>query len=246
MATYIKHLEDQYNNKTFKRKMDYIDYNIGKFIKERRNNTVKILEVGPGMGESIKYFNNLNINDIDVIDNDRNILNNIKNNYLVSNVFLSDNVSNIKNKIKYYDLIVMIQVLEHIPIINQVETVKLLVSRLKVGGRLYMVVPNANNPLGIVERYGDYQHTTAFTEQSLKDLVHRVGAKNLSYEIKGFEIPPYTITNIIRIVFQKLLHLFLLLLMIVNGGVHFKIMTPNIALCITKDKSENTSRPFVK
>ena len=113
-------------------------------------------------------------------------------------------------------------------------TLKLLYKHLIKGGFLIIVVPNGNNPLGLIERYGDLQHTNCFTEQSLKDLVNISEIKNYKLEIRGYEIPPYDLLNIIRIFFQKTLHFILLLIMIINGGIYFKTMTPNIMLVIKK------------
>ena len=75
----------------------------------------------------------------------------------------------------------------------------------------------------------------AFTSQSLKDLVMGSGIVNYNLEIRGYSIPPYSLINLIRILLQKILHLILLGLMVVNGGSFFKVMTPNLTLIIEKE-----------
>ena len=141
-----------------------------------------------------------------------------------------------KNRLRQYDLIVLIQVLEHLPSSLYFPVLKKLYSRLKNEGLILIVVPNANNPLGLTERYGDLQHQNAFTEQSLKDLAIGSGISNCGIDIKGYSIPPYSLINVVRIIFQKILHLFLLMIMVINGGTYFKEMSPNITLII-KNKS---------
>ena len=233
MADYIKHLKGEYSENTFNRKVDYIKYNFGDVVNALPKNA-KVLEVGPGMGEMVSYLNNLGITNIDVVDNDRNILKLIKEKYKVKNNYLADDVLRIGKKLGVYDIIVLIQVLEHLPLVKQPDIIKTLYAYLKKGGYIIIVVPNANNPLGLVERYGDLQHTTSYTNRSLEDLVIESRIKECKIQISGFEIPLYSTINIIRIIFQKILHLFLLLVMMINGGTFFKTMTPNIVLRIKK------------
>jgi len=232
--TYLSHLGASYNDKTFKRKVNYIRYNFGKIISEVIIPGGKVLEIGPGKGEFVKYLNNLAINDIDVVDSDSGVINLVKGTFKINNSFLCDDVSRISKKLGKYDLIMMIQVLEHIPIEKYVSTLRVLYKHLNSRGCLIIVVPNANNPLGLVERYGDLQHRNSFTEMSLRDLVNIAGIRNCDFEITGFSIPPYSLINLVRIVLQKAVHLFLMFLLILNGGVFSKTMTPNISLIIKK------------
>ncbi len=53
-------------------------------------------------------------------------------------------------------------------------------------------------------------------------------------EVKGYEIPPYSLINVIRIFFQKLLHFVILIMSMMNGGSYSKMLTPNITLIVRK------------
>lgn len=232
---YLTRLESVYNSKSFKRKFNYIKYNFGPIIQKLKvKKNISILEIGPGKGEFIKYLYSHGIRDIDIIDNDKNVLKNLNKEFQISNTYHSDDVISEKSKLRRYDLIILVQVLEHISPETYFSIIKVLYSKLKKDGYIVIVVPNAGNPLGLIERYGDLQHQTSFTEQSLKDLVIGSAIDDYDLEIRGYLIPPYHLVNIIRIVFQKLLHLFLLVIMIINGGTFFKIMNPNISLIIRK------------
>lgn len=235
MSQYRNHLEQMYDKSTFKRKVDYLKYNLGYLVHDLSKGAT-ILEVGPGMGELVYYLNRIGVYEIDIVDNDKAILENIKSKYRIKNPYLNQNLSQIDNKLRQYDIIVLIQVFEHLPINIYKDILTTLYKHLKVGGSLIIVVPNANNPLGMVERYGDLQHFNSFTEQSLKDLLNLAGFRNFEFQIKGFEIPPFDLLNIIRIILQKILHTILLVLMIINGGIFFKTMTPNIMLIIRKNR----------
>lgn len=235
MSSYVKHLEELSTVATLRRKKNYIDYNLNNCFRVIGFRNIKILEVGPGLGEFESYLNDKQVYDIDIVDNDKSILEYVSKKYKIRNFYLTKDTSFVDKKLGSYNLIFLMQVLEHLPVDKYATTVRLLYKHLERGGFLVVVVPNANNPLGLIERYGDLQHTGSFTEQSLKDLINVSGIKDYSLEIKGYEIPPYDLVNILRIILQKILHLILLAVMIVNGGIFFKTMTPNISLFIRKN-----------
>ena len=214
--------------------MDYVDYNFGQVIKNLPSKSCKILEIGPGMGEGVAYLNGRGFRNIDIVDNDKNVLAVVADRFDVDKKYCVDDLTAIDDKAGKYDLVILIQVLEHLPLDQQAKIVGMLFSHLTKNGVMIIVVPNANNPLGMTERYGDLQHQNSFTQQSLVDLVENSKVKNCDYKITGFEIPPYSVLNLIRIVLQKLLHFVLFLIMIINGGVYFRIMTPNAVLRLHK------------
>lgn len=233
--SYLSHLNSLIGKKTLKRKIEYYRFNFGKELdKIKLNKRVSVLELGPGKGEFIFFLKKFGIDDIDIFDNDINIVNFLNKKYKVSNSILSTDISLVKNKLRKYDSIVAVQLLEHLPIESYSAFIRTIYSKLKKGGYIIIVVPNANNPLGLIERYGDLQHQNSFTEQSLKDLVINSNISNYDINIKGYYIPPYSFINIIRIIMQKILHILLLIIMIINGGTYFKIMTPNIVLILRK------------
>lgn len=234
MSMYIKHLQELSNKKTSQRKKDYIDYNLKEYFEKIGYQNIEVLEVGPGMGEFENYLNEKKVSDIDIVDNDKSILDYVSKKYKIRKKYLTKDLSLIAGQFQSYNFIFLMQILEHIPRDKYHTVLRLMYNHLKKGGYLVIVVPNANNPLGLTERYGDLQHTGSFTQQSLRDLVSLSGINNYLMEIRGYEIPPYDVLNIVRIILQKILHVILLAVMIVNGGIYFKTMTPNIMLVVRK------------
>lgn len=234
MNNYVKHLEELSTQATLRRKKDYIDYNLKKYFKSIGFKRIKVLEVGPGLGEFESYLNDKDVDTIDIVDNDKSILDYVSRKYGISKSYLTKNILFLDGQLDKYNFIFLMQVLEHLPSDKYAAILRILYKHLDKGGFLVVVVPNANNPLGLVERYGDLQHTGSFTEQSLKDLVNVSGIEGYSMEVRGYEIPPYDPLNVLRIILQKVLHLILLSMMIINGGIYFKTMTPNIMLTIKK------------
>jgi len=70
-----------------------------------------------------------------------------------------------------FDLIFMMDVLEHMNSSDQLRTLAAVGELLVPGGRLILSVPNANASFGLRWRYNDWTHETSFTEHSLEFLL---------------------------------------------------------------------------
>lgn len=236
MKTYVHRLQDMYNPQTYKRKLNYIQYNFSKYIDKFNKKDISVLEIGPGLGEFVYHLNQRGIACIDVLDNDKAVLKYIKSNYKIRNSILTGDIEGVQNKLGQYSIIFLLQVLEHIPKRRYKTYIKILFKHLCPQGYLIITVPNGGTPLGLSERYNDLQHETLFTEHSLRELANYSEILNYDIEIKGYMIPPFNLINIVRIIFQKVYHLFLSILYIINAGVYIKIHNPNISLIIKKNK----------
>jgi len=232
MKNYLEYLESIQTPKNFQRKVEYLKYNFSKYFNQKE---ISVLEVGPGLGEFVHFLNQKGIKTIDLIDQDKDILQNIKQKYLVRKIFLGD-ISSIQIKDKY-DVIFLLQVLEHIPKTKYHELLNTLYKQLNKDGKIIITVPNGNNPFSLTERYSDLTHQMLFTENSLKELPNYCNlSKTTNLDIQPYNIPPYSLINIIRIILQKIIHIFIFLGLVLNGGVYSQLLTPNITLIIAKNK----------
>jgi len=233
MKNYLDYLESLYNPETSRRKIDYIKYNFSSYLKKFNANS-RILEIGPGFGEFISLLNSKEITDIDIIDNSQDILESIKSHFKIKQTFLADDIKKVDKKLKKYEIIFLLQVLEHIHPEKYKDFIQILYKHLKPHGYMIITVPNAGNLLGFSERYNDLQHQASFTEISLGQLPSFCEIENYQVEIKGYKIPPYNLINIIRIIAQKIFYCFVSILYVINAGVNLKIYNPNISLIIKK------------
>lgn len=232
MENYTNYLESMYSPKTFKRKLQYIQYNFWYFFDEKVRN---ILEIWPWLGELIDFSKSKNINNISIVDNDKGVIDYCNKNYKITESFLIKNsVKEIDWSLKKYDIIFMNQILEHIVKDDQIETLKILYNKLNTWGKLIINVPNAWNFLTMTEIYADITHTTAFTDNSLKEIAMQIVNQKDEVIIKWYQIPPYNVINIVRIILQKILHSIQLLMYIAHWWSYSKILTPNISLVIKK------------
>jgi 2-polyprenyl-3-methyl-5-hydroxy-6-metoxy-1,4-benzoquinol methylase len=84
-----------------------------------------------------------------------------------------------------FDLIFLMDVLEHMDKGEQLRTLAAASELLVPSGRLILSVPNANASFGLRWRYIDWTHETAFTEHSLEFILlnsHFTNLKFLPYE----------------------------------------------------------------
>lgn len=74
-----------------------------------------------------------------------------------------------------FELILILDVLEHVPREHQFEFLTSLHAALAPSGRLICTVPNANSSLAPRQRYMDWTHQGGFTEHSLEFALHHGG-----------------------------------------------------------------------
>lgn len=236
MVSYLTHLQQVGDTiETCARKLAYIRHNYGPLISAYSGPTV--LDVGPGMGVLISYLQTQRVKAIDALDNDVSVLKHIVRTYPIRHTFRSRS-NNLTEIVKgRYDLIFLMQIVEHIPKSAYHSFLYPLYRTLKPGGKMIIMVPNGGNPLNLLERYSDLQHENLFTEFTLTDLPALCGMTHYSLLIEPYRIPPDSLVNSLRILIQSVIHFVMRLLVMGNGGVYQKIMTPNISLIITKEKS---------
>lgn len=232
MADYSDYLTRISSPDTFHRKGAWLKHNFGRLFSAGQ----RVLEVGPGLGEFLNFVGERGITNIDVVDRDRGVLDRVKANFPVRNSWAcsAEEIATLDGELKEYDRIFILQVMEHIETKCLGGFLRTLYSHLAPGGLIVITVPNGANPLSIVERYSDITHHNLFSENSLRELVELSELPGALCRIQGYRIPPVSFVDIVRIGLQRVLHLFLKGLLIVNGGVFFSIYDPNITLIIEK------------
>ncbi len=89
-----------------------------------------------------------------------------------------------------FHLILALDLIEHIPVDQQLEFVHALLTALVPGGKLICTVPNANSILASRYRYICWTHHASFTEHSLDFLLYNAGFRDIQIgEIEYFERP---------------------------------------------------------
>ncbi len=233
MADYSEYLARISDSATFDRKGKWLCHNFSSLFAPSQ----RVLEIGPGRGEFLHFAREQGCAFVDVVDRDRGVLEYVKADPIVRRRWQcsAENIHELESELGEYDRIFLLQVMEHIETQHLQRFVAALYSRLAPGGKIVITVPNGANPLSIVERYSDITHHNLFSENSLRELVELSGLPGARCDIRGYRIPPTGVIDIARICLQRVLHLFLKGLLIVNGGVFFSIYDPNVTLVVTRE-----------
>ncbi|MBX3057492.1 MAG: class I SAM-dependent methyltransferase [Anaerolineae bacterium] len=93
----------------------------------------------------------------------------------IENVVCADGLTYLKETAYQFDLVVMSDVLEHLPKEDVLPTLQAIHMKLKSGGRVLIKVPNMSNPFNIRSRYVDFTHETSFTTESLAQILRVTG-----------------------------------------------------------------------
>lgn len=95
---------------------------------------------------------------------------------------VSDTIDYLREHRGRFGLVLLLDVLEHIPVPIQIDLVRAIREALRPGGRLIVTVPNANSPLAARWRYNDYTHSSSFTEHSLFFVLSNAGFGEISMD----------------------------------------------------------------
>ena len=87
----------------------------------------------------------------------------------------ADTIAFLRQRAGQFQLLLCLDVLEHVPHDVQLPFAAALAGALTPGGRLICTVPNANSTLAGRWRYIDWTHHCSFTEHSLDLLLHSAG-----------------------------------------------------------------------
>ena len=88
---------------------------------------------------------------------------------------VTDTVDFLRRHSRNFGVILLLDVLEHIPVPEQLELMRAIREALIPGGRVIVTVPNANSPVATRWRYIDFTHYSSFTEHSLHFVLGNAG-----------------------------------------------------------------------
>jgi 2-polyprenyl-3-methyl-5-hydroxy-6-metoxy-1,4-benzoquinol methylase len=217
----------QYNNDTKVNKWTtaYLKKYVLPYLK--KINDPAILEIGCGWGKYIKGLHDLGYNNITGIDISKEQVDFAKLKMKLKNVILADAKEFLINNKKKYDLVLMLDVMEHLPLEYSIELMNLIKINLKKEGIFIMQTPNGLSPLNPI-RYADLTHVRSFTTTSASQLFKLTGFDQ--FEFLGLEPLTDGVKNTFRFILWKLLfHPVILTFMVLANGTTFgTIYTANL------------------
>lgn len=137
-----------------------------------------ILDVGCGMGFALETLRSLGFTQVAGIETSpQQSAASRQRGFDVACV--EDSVAWLREHRDRYALILLLDVLEHVPREAQIPFVTALHGALRPGGRLLCSVPNANSTVGGRQFFGDWTHHSSFTEISLDFVLHHGGFREI-------------------------------------------------------------------
>lgn len=160
---------------------------LGVFLPQNKES--KILDVGCGMGFTMLALQEMGYKQIHGIEVSKEQVESCLSKKL--NVVLAcDTTAYLQNLHEEFDLILALDLIEHISVSEQLNLVRMVYQALKTKGCLICTVPNANSSLAARWRYNDWTHETSFTEHSLDFLLYNAGFRDISIHPTEFMQPP--------------------------------------------------------
>lgn len=136
----------------------------------------KVLEIGCGWGFALAGLRKLGVAHVDAFDIDSFAVGMCRRRgFEVTLLDVEDIHDFMASKAETYDVILAVDVVEHIPIDAQPQALRDIFLALKPGGKFVCQVPNADSIVASHMRYVDYTHHSAFTQVSLDAVLHNAG-----------------------------------------------------------------------
>ncbi|MBW1707099.1 MAG: class I SAM-dependent methyltransferase [Deltaproteobacteria bacterium] len=163
----------------------------------------KILDVGCGAGHFLYYLEKKGYKNhwgIDVSGQQVEFCEK----YVTKRVSESDATTFLEDNDSAFDLIVVHDVLEHIPKDSTLALISSVWRSLKSGGRCIVRVPNMSNPFSLDSCYRDFTHETGFTDKSLFQIMWSAGFRTI--EMTSSQIHVRSLKNRFRRLLVRTLH----------------------------------------
>ena len=139
----------------------------------------RILDIGCGMGFFLLAARNHGLSHATGIDVSAQQIAVAQGHHLEAEL-VSDTPNWLDSRVGQFDAVFMFDVLEHIPVDEQIEAIRRVHLALKPGGKLLIRVPNASSSFAARYRWIDWTHCCSFTEHSIDFVLFNAGFRDIS------------------------------------------------------------------
>lgn len=148
-------------------------YYLRGWLPQDRNS--RLLDVACGGGKLLQFFIDAGYHDVQGVDISPEQVALAR--QVTPNVVQADTLAYLAEQKGRFDLITGLDIVEHFRKDEVLRFLDLCFATLKPGGRLVLQTPNAESPLGMCVRYGDFTHELGFNPNALTRLLALVGFK---------------------------------------------------------------------
>jgi len=228
--SYVENAFGKFEQAEFK--IEQFKFNYKKFFPT--NKEAFVLDIGVGRGEMLTIFKELGYKNYLGIDISSSCVNFCKSLNLKVEL-VNDVITFLEDKPNLYELITLLDVLEHINKEDVIKTLIAIRSSLKENGILIIQVPNLNSPEGFLHMFNDFSHINGFNEHSLAQVLIAAGFKNFSFY--PFEtIIGNSIKKKIKKFLRNILYFKYNIERRITENLCYQIMTPIFYAVVKKEK----------
>jgi len=155
--------------KLAKQNYPYFDDLINKYLPKNKN--IDILDVACGFGPLLKSLKKAGYKKIHGVDFSEEEIN-LAHKAGILEAEQADAFCYLKDKQEKYDVIFLMDILEHLTRPELFDIMSLIYSALKPGGEVIAQVPNGSGIFGMRIRYGDLTHENCYTPNSIKQVLN--------------------------------------------------------------------------
>jgi len=148
-------------------------------------------------------------------------------------ILVEDTPSWLKERLGRFELITLLDVLEHIKKDDTISFLKALRESLSDEGKLIIQVPNLQAPDGQLHMYNDFTHEVGYIEHSLRQVLMAAGFNNIQFY--GFEnITSKSFKATIIIILRRIFWRYTMLTRKINGNLNPVILNPVFFAVVTR------------
>lgn len=152
--------------------------------------SIAVLDVGCGYGFALNALKILGFKNVEGVELSAQQAERARNSGFRVHV-VEDTAIWLAGRVGSYAVVLLRDVLEHLPTSQQIPLLRSIHASLQPGGRLIVQVPNANAILAARWRYNDFTHYSSFTEHSLYFVLRNAGFEDIQISSeKGLGLRP--------------------------------------------------------
>ncbi|MBU1853982.1 MAG: class I SAM-dependent methyltransferase [Candidatus Omnitrophica bacterium] len=186
--------------------------------------SASLVDVGCGNGTLIRILKRAGYKDIQGVDSNKCKVEISRKEE--ARIVESDAVIFLQDKSESFDLILAMDLIEHLKKERIRSFLQACFSALKKNGRLVLQTPNAESPWGMTCVYGDFTHETIFSPLWLKELLELAGFVNIELRPTGPVV--HGALSLVRFFVWKIIWFFLAIWNIaekgdIGGGIYTRV-----------------------
>ena len=204
----------------------------------------RMLDIGPGLGEILSLWKDKGYHNIEGIDIASSVVD-FCNSRGLNCTLVHSSQRWLQEHVGTYDVITMLDVMEHVPKSDIENYLDLLYSALKDGGLAIVMVPNVHASEGFLHCYNDITHEIGFTPHTIMQLLS--SSQFSQYAIFPFEEycendPSVNRIRQVRNQYWRILKMMRRL----THNIESEIITPEVFAIMVKNAEKPMSKPIAE